>query len=141
MDRVQKTEEVILLAADEGRRYGMGDLTAIFKVDEAETGCRYSVPEWLLDPGFEGVGPHSHQANEELFHVLDGEPEILIGDSWTVVAKGTFVRILAQTMHDFRNRRSRPVRLRHAASGQQTGPDIHGGCARISRMPCKTDME
>lgn len=81
MNRVQKADEVILLAADEGRGFGMGDLTAIFKADEAETDCRYSVSEWLIDPGFEGVGAHSHQANKELFQVLDGEPEILIGDA------------------------------------------------------------
>lgn len=111
MDAVQKAEGVILLAGDEGRSYAMGNLTAIFKADEAETGCRYSASEWILDPGFEGVGPHSHEANDELFYVLDGEPEILIGKSWTKVATGTFIRVPAETMHDFRNRRPFRARL------------------------------
>lgn len=107
----RNTEGVILLEKDEGRRYGMRNLTAIFKADEAETGWRYAVSEWLLDPGFDGVGPHSHQANEELFHVLEGEPEILIGNVWTLAARGTFLRIPAGTMHDFRNLRPARARL------------------------------
>lgn len=104
-------DDPIVLGADEGRRYAMGNLSAIFKADGAETGGRYAVSEWIVDAGFTGVGPHSHDENEELFHVLDGDVEILIGEIWTAVARGTFVRIPARTMHDFRNPHSSGARL------------------------------
>lgn len=70
--RAMSERDVIALPADGGRRYEMGQLAAVFKADEAETGSRYSVPEWILKPGQDGVGAHSHDANEEIFYVLGG---------------------------------------------------------------------
>jgi len=102
---------VIALPKDGGRRYEMGGLTALFKADEAETGARYSVSEWILEPGQPGVGAHSHEANEELFFVMEGTPEILIGESWEAFAAGAFVRIPGGVAHDFRNRGETPARL------------------------------
>lgn len=96
-------EQVILLPAGGGRRYEMGLLTALFKADEAETGAAYSVSEWILAPGQDGVGAHQHEANEEIFFVLAGEPDLLIGDTWTRCAPGCFLRIPRGVMHDFRN--------------------------------------
>ncbi len=58
----------------------MGLLQARFKADEAEAGARYSVSEWTVHPGFEDVGPHLHEANDELFLVLSGTSELLVGD-------------------------------------------------------------
>ena len=95
--------DVILLRPDEGRRYDLGRLTAVFKADEAETGCGYSVSEWLLQPGQTGVGAHSHEANDEIFYVVSGCPSILVGETWTPCEPGTFLRIPAGVQHDFRN--------------------------------------
>lgn len=103
--------QVILHAAGEGRAYDMGLLQAVFKVDEAETGARYSVSEWTVHPGFEGVGPHLHEANDELFFVLSGTPELLAGDQWQSHAPGAFLRIPAGVTHDFRNRTNAPASL------------------------------
>ena len=94
----------IILAKGQGRRYPMGDLTAVFKADEDETSCRYGVSEWWMEPGFADVGAHSHEANDEIFHVLEGNPEILVGEEWLSLDEGAFVRIPANVMHDFRNR-------------------------------------
>jgi len=111
MESARESKPVILQAQDQGRRYGMGRVIAIFKADEAETDARYSVSEWILEPGFEGVGPHSHDTNDELFYVVDGKPEILVGRCWTAAGRGTFVRIPAGVTHDFRNRHSAVARL------------------------------
>lgn len=107
----QGLASAIVLGADVGRKYCMGALTAVFKADEAETNAHYSVSEWIVEPGFDGVGPHSHEANDEIFYVVDGEPEILIGDCWHNVSRGTFIRISADTTHDFRNRGASTARL------------------------------
>ena len=101
----------IMLSAGAGRRYAMGKLTAVFKADEDETGCRYSASEWWMEPGFEGVGPHSHVEHEEIFLVIEGAPEILVGDAWRAWEKGAFVRIPAGVMHDFRNRSDKSAAL------------------------------
>lgn len=102
---------IIQLPAGGGRRYEMGKLTALFKVDEADTSAAYSVSEWILQPGQEGVGAHRHEANDEVFVVLEGTPEILIADDWKRFEPGAFLRIPARVTHDFRNLTDRPARL------------------------------
>lgn len=111
METQATAQDLILLKAEDGRRYEMGGMTAIFKADEAETDSRYSVSEWLLEPGFEGSGPHSHEANDELYFVVDGTPEILVGEVWHSVQKGTFIRVPCTVNHDFRNLTSSSARL------------------------------
>ncbi len=102
---------VILLPPGGGRHYAMGLLSAVFKADEADTGAGYSVSEWILMPGQPGVGAHSHEANDEVFVVLEGMPELFIDDDWHASPTGTFARIPAGVTHDFRNPTDRPARL------------------------------
>ena len=104
-------DEIICLPPGAGRRYAMGRLTALFKADGEETGEQYSASEWHLDPGQPGVDAHRHDANDEIFLVLDGCPDFLLGDTWTACPAGTFLRIPAGVMHDFRNAGPAPARL------------------------------
>lgn len=94
----------IILKRGKGRRYDCGRLEAHFKADEDETDCSYAASEWWMEPGFDGVGPHHHDANEELFYVIEGAPEFLVGEDWKEVAAGTFIRVPPGMTHDFRNR-------------------------------------
>lgn len=103
--------DIICLPPGGGRRYGMGRLTALFKADGAETGERYSASEWLLDRGQPGVGAHCHQHNDEIFLVLEGTPEFLLGDTWTPCPAGSFLRIPAGVTHDFRNQETTQARF------------------------------
>ena len=117
MTTTQKTNDkqsargVISLEPGSGRRYEMGKLTALFKADEAETDARYSVSEWILQPGFDGVGAHNHDFNEEVFFVLEGKPEMLVGTVWATFEPGAFIRIPAGTTHNFRNLTGAEARL------------------------------
>jgi mannose-6-phosphate isomerase-like protein (cupin superfamily) len=104
-------EGAIVLSRNGGRRYELGALWAVFKADEAETEARYSVSEWWLKPHTDGPGAHSHEANDEVFYVLEGGPEILIGETWVALEPGCFVRIPARVVHDFRNRADRDAGL------------------------------
>ena len=79
-------------------------MRAVFKADGEETGNRYCVSEWWLDPHKPGPGAHKHDANEEIFYVLEGTPSMLIGEQWIDAPKGSFLRIPAGVMHDFENR-------------------------------------
>lgn len=102
MDK-SKEKDVMVLPDGGGRSYCLGAMRAVFKADEEETGARYSVSEWWLEPGCEGPGAHSHEANDEIFYVLEGTPSILTGETWRDLSKGAFVRIPAGVVHDFRN--------------------------------------
>ena len=104
-------EGAIVLRCNGGRRYAMGALWAVFKADEAETQERYSVSEWWLKPHTDGPGAHSHEENDEIFYVLEGNPEIRIGDEWVALEPGSFVRIPARVVHDFRNATARDAGL------------------------------
>lgn len=95
--------EPIVLGPGEGRSYPCGSMRAIFKADEGETACAYSISEWWLDPRTGGPGPHAHDDNDDIFYVIEGTITFLIGDRWEPVAKGGFVRASRGVQHDFRN--------------------------------------
>ena len=49
---------------------------------------------------------HSHEANVEIFYVLEGTMSFLAGERWVDAPRGSFLRIPAGTTHDFANRGS-----------------------------------
>lgn len=95
--------KTLILPSGQGRVYNCGTMTAIFKADENETNEKYSVSEWWLEPNSDGPGAHLHEDNDEVFYVLEGITSILIADKWINAGKGTFIRIPAKTIHDFKN--------------------------------------
>ena len=104
MKHKQGHTEAIILPDGEGRVYDCGTMTAIFKADENETDNKYSVSEWWLQPQSDGPGAHLHEDNDEVFYVLEGTVSFLVGENWVDANKGTFLRIPAKTMHDFKNK-------------------------------------
>ena len=95
---------VILLAPEAGRTYDLGGMIAVFKADGGETGDRYSVSEWWLEPRTAGPGAHHHDANDEIFYVIEGTPSLRVGNEWITASRGAFFRIPAGVTHDFENR-------------------------------------
>ena len=79
-------------------------MRSIFKADGEETGDRYAVSEWWVEARSPGPGPHSHEANEELFYVLEGTMSFLVGSEWLDAPAGSFLRVPAGMTHDFENR-------------------------------------
>jgi len=104
MKHKDNSKDSLILPSGQGRVYYCGTMTAIFKADENETDEKYSVSEWWLEPHSDGPGAHHHDANDEVFYVLEGTATLLIGDKWVDAEKGTFIRIPAKTTHDFANR-------------------------------------
>lgn len=107
----EKQSKPIVLGPGEGRSYELGAMRAVFKADEDETGAAYSISEWWLDPHTQGPGPHSHEANDDIFYVIEGVVRFLIGDQWIDAPRGSFVRAPAGTVHDFANESDRPAGL------------------------------
>lgn len=79
-------------------------MEALFLADGSETGNRYAVTIWWVEPGKPGPGAHSHEANEELFYVIEGTMTFRVGDRFVDAPTGTFLRIPATIVHDFENR-------------------------------------
>ncbi|WP_045459219.1 cupin domain-containing protein [Sporocytophaga myxococcoides] len=96
--------EALILTEGQGRIYNCGTMTAIFKADENETNEKYSVSEWWLEENSDGPGAHSHEDNDEIFYMLEGTISFLVGEKWIDASKGTFLRIPANTTHDFKNK-------------------------------------
>lgn len=103
--------DVLELGPGDGRTYALGRMRAVFKADHEESAERYSISEWWLEPHCTGPGAHLHEANEEIFYVLEGTASFLVGETWRRLAKGGFLRIPAGIMHDFENRSDAPVGL------------------------------
>lgn len=98
---------VIVLPRGQGRHYECGPMRSTFLADGEESGNRYSVSIWWVEPGRPGPGPHAHEANEELFYALEGTMTFLVGDQYVDAEAGTFIRIPAGVTHDFENRTDR----------------------------------
>ena len=84
---------------------------AVFKADGPETGDRYSISEWWLEPGSSGPGEHSHDANDDVFYVLSGTATFVLDGKDVDAGPGSFVRVPPGVMHDYRNDSDEPVRL------------------------------
>ena len=93
----------VVLGPDDGRRYSMGPLSAVFKADGAETGGRYSISEWWVDPHTKGPGPHMHP-EDDVFYVFAGTMSVMVGEEWTDAPAGSFVMVPGGMTHDFENR-------------------------------------
>ncbi len=55
-----------------------------------------------LEPGKQ-LTAHQHPDGEEFYLFLDGTGEILIGDTWFPVSKGSFATIPAGSTHSIKN--------------------------------------
>ena len=102
---------VIHLPAGTGRAYALGPMRSVFKTDGDETDDTYSISEWWLEPRTPGPGPHQHEANDDIFYVLAGRFDFLVGDQHIHAGPGDFLRVPAGVMHDFGNPGDEPAGL------------------------------
>ena len=93
----------IHLAPGAGRSYPMGRISSVFKADNDETGDRYSISEWWLEPNTQGPGAHSHD-EDDVFYVIEGTMSFLLGDKWVDAPRGSFLIAPGGMKHDFENR-------------------------------------
>ena len=95
----------LVVRPGQGRSYGMGRMRAIFLADGQETGSRYSISEWWLEPRTPGPGPHSHP-EDHIFYVLAGTLSLLIDGEWVEATRGCCALIPGGSTHSFENRGS-----------------------------------
>lgn len=100
---VAATRSPVVLAPGEGRSFPMGPLSAVVKADGAETGDRYHISEWWLEPHTKGPGLHDHP-EDDVFYVLEGTMSLFAGEEWHEAPAGTFVLVPGGVPHTFENR-------------------------------------
>ncbi|MFC6634011.1 cupin domain-containing protein [Microbulbifer taiwanensis] len=103
MSEQKERSSVLHIPAGEGRRYDMGGMRSLFLADGAETDNSYSISEWWLDPGQPGPGAHCHDANDDIFYVIEGTMDFLVDQNWVQASRGDFIRVPAGVTHDFAN--------------------------------------
>jgi quercetin dioxygenase-like cupin family protein len=96
-------QESLVVKPDDGRKYDMGRMQAVFFADAEQTGNRYSISEWSLEARTEGPGAHSHP-EDHIFYVLQGTLSLLIDGQRTDAPRGSYALIPGGTSHDFSNR-------------------------------------
>ncbi|ARV58476.1 cupin [Nostocales cyanobacterium HT-58-2] len=101
----------IVLAPGEGDRLTISNSEVIFKAVGADTHGHLGVFENLIPPGGTAPGPHIHRHMEEIFYVLEGEVEILVGNQKILGQPGAFVLVPRSTPHAFANRGTTPAKL------------------------------
>lgn len=113
----ESARKPIILSPDDGRRYGMGRIGAVFKADGEETGKAYSISEWWLEPHTRGPGAHSHP-EDDVFYVIAGTMSILVGERWHDAGVGSFVLIPGGVTHDFENRGDQRAGVLNFSNGE-----------------------
>ncbi|MBD1877497.1 MULTISPECIES: cupin domain-containing protein [unclassified Coleofasciculus] len=101
----------IVLAPGEGRHLTIGNSEATFKAVGADTHGNLGLFEFSLEPDGTGAQPHIHRQMEEMFYVLEGEVEILVGDRTVKGQPGAFVLVPRGTPHGFANHSTKPAKL------------------------------
>lgn len=108
---MEKRRGPIVRLPGEGREYGMPTMRAVFHADGEETDDAHSVSEWRLEPGSDGPGAHSHEANDEIFRIVEGTMSVLVGEAWIDAPAGSVIVVPAGVTHDFANRTDAPAAL------------------------------
>lgn len=76
----------------------------------------FDLAEFSIAPGVGGPRPHRHHRNEELFYVLEGELEFLVGERAVLIGPGSVTFVPPNTVHAFRNSGSEQARFLLVAS-------------------------
>ncbi|MFE0459852.1 cupin domain-containing protein [Kitasatospora sp. NPDC058965] len=80
-------------------------------VDGADCGGAVSAVRSRLARDTQGATPHYHRKAAEMFFVIEGELEVLVGETITTVRSGDFLVVPPHAVHAFRTPQTRGVDL------------------------------
>ncbi len=92
--------QALMRKSDEGRALWHLDALLIFKALGSETAGQFWALEGLADQRM-AVPLHTHSREDELWYILEGEFEFIIGDERRIIGPGTFAYIPRNTPHSF----------------------------------------
>lgn len=101
----------VVLEPGAGNRILLGTSQVLVKATGADTHEHLSLFEFIQEPGGFGPAPHIHREREELFYVLEGDVDILVGEQVVKCPPGGFVLVPRGMPHTFANRGTQRARL------------------------------
>jgi uncharacterized cupin superfamily protein len=131
----------IVLAPGEGNHLRVGNSEVTFKAVGSDTHGHLGVFENLIQPGGTAPGPHIHRHMEEMFYVLEGEVEILVGHQKVQGQPGAFVLVPRATPHAFANRGTKPAKLLIMFTPAGEREKYFEGLAELMKNGQKPDKE
>jgi quercetin dioxygenase-like cupin family protein len=94
----------------EGKMLWVVDELMTFKATGEDTGGAYSLTDSVVPPGG-GPPPHIHHREDEAFWVLEGELEVMVGESTFKASAGSFVHLPKDIPHSYENIGPGPARF------------------------------
>jgi len=131
----------IVLAPGEGNHLTIGNSEVTFKAVGSDTHGHLGVFENLIQPGGTAPGLHIHRHMEEMFYVLEGEVEILVGHQKVQAQPGAFVVVPRGTPHAFANRGTKPAKLLIMFTPAGEREKYFEGLAELMKNGQKPDKE
>jgi quercetin dioxygenase-like cupin family protein len=107
------TNPPVFVGPNEGTNLAVltyGNSSRTIKLRANQTGGRLTLMEGVLLPG-EGPPIHIHSREDESFHVLEGELQFQIGDTYITAKPGEWIYAPVGIKHTFRNVNSTNARL------------------------------
>jgi quercetin dioxygenase-like cupin family protein len=86
----------------EGKTLWVVDELMTFKAMSEDTGGAYSLTDSVVPPGG-GPPPHIHHREDEAFWVLEGELEVMVGETTFKAGAGSFVHLPKDIPHAYEN--------------------------------------
>jgi quercetin dioxygenase-like cupin family protein len=90
-----------VVCAAEAERLDLPVQTMLLLADKSDTAGAFSVVRGTLKEGADGARPHTHKGSSELFYVLEGSVDILVGEAVITATKGDVAIAAPSTMHAF----------------------------------------
>lgn len=100
----------ILSASGSAPTLEIGGSKLIHRIDSASTHGAFSVVEFVSQPG-EGVGVHTHEREDELVYLLEGEIRVSLATQEITVSQGACALLPRGIPHGYTNIGTRPSRL------------------------------
>ncbi len=96
---VNLTQHAVLIRADEGEP--LDSIGHVLLADSSATGGALSSHRIALPRGADGAMPHRHDNSAELFYILDGTLDVLIGDDVVAARSGDLLVVPPGRSHAF----------------------------------------
>jgi quercetin dioxygenase-like cupin family protein len=93
--------DAIVVREADAEILGVPQIFTRLLADSDATGGALSVMRTTMKEGFEGARPHTHSKSAELFYMLEGELQILIGEQVLIAGKGDLVIVPPNMAHAF----------------------------------------
>ncbi|MCX4745462.1 cupin domain-containing protein [Kitasatospora sp. NBC_01287] len=92
----------VLVRADEAELLGAPPATIQLLADGSDTSGALSAVRTRMGKGTAGPGPHLHHRAPEIFFVIEGALDVLLGEEIVTARDGDFLLVPPQTVHAFR---------------------------------------